>query len=217
MVLTQDVNHEYDTIRDVILTCVRKPTRVGLVYRAEPTTEQWRTERRKTNKSIMLRSIRKQPGQCAEPDSRHFLQLLLHFETWHIDAVKDCRKYFAIAELFLRKGSTSSRQNLKKNRNKTNKKTRWFHLLVMSQRPQRPRSIHCRSVARGQVPVRSPVVTHALTLGGGQVAPFLCRDPWFNPLLTALGQPPDSSRPVHIQPLPLLPRLPRPFPTVFPL
>jgi len=28
----------YDTIRDAILTCARKPTRVSLIYRTEPTT-----------------------------------------------------------------------------------------------------------------------------------------------------------------------------------
>jgi len=29
---------EYDTIRDAILTCARKPTRVSLIYRTETTT-----------------------------------------------------------------------------------------------------------------------------------------------------------------------------------
>ena len=28
------------TIRDAILTCARKPTRVSLIYRTEPTTKQ---------------------------------------------------------------------------------------------------------------------------------------------------------------------------------
>ena len=30
----------YDTIRDAILTCARKPTRVSLIYRTEPTTKK---------------------------------------------------------------------------------------------------------------------------------------------------------------------------------
>jgi len=38
----------YDTIRDAILTCARKPTRVGLIYRTEPTTEKCKN--RKTKK-----------------------------------------------------------------------------------------------------------------------------------------------------------------------
>jgi len=30
----------YDTIRDAILTCARKPTGVSLIYRTEPTTKK---------------------------------------------------------------------------------------------------------------------------------------------------------------------------------
>ena len=30
----------YDTIRDAILTCARKPTKVSLIYRTEPTTKK---------------------------------------------------------------------------------------------------------------------------------------------------------------------------------
>jgi len=48
----------YDTIRDAILTCARKPTRVSLIYRTEPTTKKCKTE-----KTDMLRSIRKQSGE----------------------------------------------------------------------------------------------------------------------------------------------------------
>jgi len=39
----------YDTIRDAILTCARKPTRVRLIYRTEPTTKKCKN--RKTKKS----------------------------------------------------------------------------------------------------------------------------------------------------------------------
>jgi len=34
---------EYDTIRDVILTCAQKPTRVSLIYRTERSTKKWKT------------------------------------------------------------------------------------------------------------------------------------------------------------------------------
>jgi len=41
-----------DTIRDAILTCARKPTRVSLIYRTETTTKRCKTEKlkRKTDK-----------------------------------------------------------------------------------------------------------------------------------------------------------------------
>ena len=45
----------YDTIRDAIITCVRKPTSVSLIYRTEPTTKKCKTEKLKSNKD-MLRS-----------------------------------------------------------------------------------------------------------------------------------------------------------------
>jgi len=35
----------YDTIRDAILTCARKPTSVSLIYRTETTTENCKTEK----------------------------------------------------------------------------------------------------------------------------------------------------------------------------
>ena len=37
----------YDTIRDAILTCARKPTWVSLIYRTEPTTKKCKTEKTK--------------------------------------------------------------------------------------------------------------------------------------------------------------------------
>jgi len=50
----------YDTIRDAILTCARKPTWVSLIYRTEPTTKKCKTEKLKS-KTNMLR--RKQSGE----------------------------------------------------------------------------------------------------------------------------------------------------------
>jgi len=35
--------HTYDTIRDAILTCARKPTRVSLIYRTETTAKKTRS------------------------------------------------------------------------------------------------------------------------------------------------------------------------------
>ena len=42
----------YDTIRDAILTCARKPTWVSLIYLTEPTTKKWKTEKLKRKKRI---------------------------------------------------------------------------------------------------------------------------------------------------------------------
>ena len=42
----------YDTIRDAILTCARKPTWVSLIYRTEPTTKMWKNRKTKSRKQI---------------------------------------------------------------------------------------------------------------------------------------------------------------------
>ena len=44
----------YDKIRDVILTCARKLTRVSLIYRTEPTTKRWKKQEknRKAKKRV---------------------------------------------------------------------------------------------------------------------------------------------------------------------
>jgi len=42
----------YDTIRDAILTCARKPTWVGLIYRTETTTKNYKTEKLKSKNSL---------------------------------------------------------------------------------------------------------------------------------------------------------------------
>jgi len=51
----------YDTIRDAILTCARKPTRVGLIYRTEPTTKNCKTEKLQS-KNRYVRSNSKSLG-----------------------------------------------------------------------------------------------------------------------------------------------------------
>jgi len=48
----------YDTIRDAILTCARKPTRVSLIYRTEPTTKKCKTE-----KKLKVENNSKQSGE----------------------------------------------------------------------------------------------------------------------------------------------------------
>ena len=53
----------YDTIRDAISTCYQKLTRVSLIYRTEPTTKKWKTEKRKKR---ILRSVNKQSGESVE-------------------------------------------------------------------------------------------------------------------------------------------------------
>jgi len=45
----------YDTIRDAILTCARKPTWVGLIYRTETTTKYCKTEKLKGKNSLTLK------------------------------------------------------------------------------------------------------------------------------------------------------------------
>ena len=39
--------------RDAILTCARKPTRVGLIYRTEPTTKNCKTEKLKVKTDML--------------------------------------------------------------------------------------------------------------------------------------------------------------------
>jgi len=42
------IRKRYDTIRDAILTCARKPTWVGFIYRTETTTKNCKTEKLKS-------------------------------------------------------------------------------------------------------------------------------------------------------------------------
>ena len=46
------MRRRYDTIRDAILTCARKPTWVSLIYRTETTTKKCKTEKLKSKKRI---------------------------------------------------------------------------------------------------------------------------------------------------------------------
>ena len=53
----------YDTIRDAILTCARKPTWVSLIYRTEPTTEKCNNRKKtKSRKQICSEITVNSPG-----------------------------------------------------------------------------------------------------------------------------------------------------------
>ena len=55
------------TIRDAVLTCARKPTRVSLIYRTESSTKKSKTEKKlKSKKTDMLRSNSKQQTTISE-------------------------------------------------------------------------------------------------------------------------------------------------------
>ena len=57
------VTIRYDTIRDAILTCARKPTWIGLIYRTETTTKNCKTEKLES-KSRYVRSNSESLGNC---------------------------------------------------------------------------------------------------------------------------------------------------------
>ena len=52
----------YDMIRDAMLTCARKPTRVSLTYRTEPTTKKWKTVKLKSEQRICSEVSVNSPG-----------------------------------------------------------------------------------------------------------------------------------------------------------
>ena len=60
-ILPKRCHLQYDTIRDAILTCARKPTWIGLIYRTETTTKNCKTEKLKS-KSRYVRSNSKSLG-----------------------------------------------------------------------------------------------------------------------------------------------------------
>jgi len=68
MCLTIAFNYRslYDTIRDAILTCTQKLTLLSLIYCTEPTTKKWKTEKLRSKKTDMLRSMGKQSGESVE-------------------------------------------------------------------------------------------------------------------------------------------------------
>ena len=51
-----------DTIRYAILTCAQKLTWVSLIYRTEPTTKKWKTEKLKSKKRICSEVSVNSPG-----------------------------------------------------------------------------------------------------------------------------------------------------------
>ena len=50
--IRQSTSIRYDTIRDAILTCARKPTRVSLIYRTKPTTRKCKNRKTNSRKQI---------------------------------------------------------------------------------------------------------------------------------------------------------------------
>ena len=57
----------YDTIRDAILTCARKPTWVSLIYRMQPTTKKCKNGTTKSRKQICSEITVNSPGNpCSE-------------------------------------------------------------------------------------------------------------------------------------------------------
>ena len=63
-----DNNHDnVYTIRDAILTCARKPTRVSLIYRKETTTKKCKNRKTKSRKQICSEITVNSPGNsCSE-------------------------------------------------------------------------------------------------------------------------------------------------------
>jgi len=55
-----------DTIREATLTCAQKLTYVSLLYCTEPKTKKWKTEKIKSKKTDMFRSIGNQSGESVE-------------------------------------------------------------------------------------------------------------------------------------------------------
>ena len=57
----------YDTIRDAILTCARKPTWISLIYRTQPTTKKCKNRKTKSTKQICSEITVNSPGNpCSE-------------------------------------------------------------------------------------------------------------------------------------------------------
>ena len=62
----------YDTIRDAIITCARKPTRVSSIYRTEPTTKKCKTEKLDSRKKRIFseRTVNSLGNPCSESRRR---------------------------------------------------------------------------------------------------------------------------------------------------
>jgi len=56
-----------NTIRDAILTCARKPTRVSLIYRTKPTSKKCKNRKTKSRKQMCSEITVNRPGNpCSE-------------------------------------------------------------------------------------------------------------------------------------------------------
>jgi len=87
----QVTDHQYDTIRDAILTCARKPTWVSLIYRTEPTNKKCKNRKTKMQKTDMLRNNSKQNGSIEDWKMQWICDerfLILCFISWVIVELK---------------------------------------------------------------------------------------------------------------------------------
>jgi len=90
----------YDTIRDAILTCAEKLTRGSLIYRTEPKTKKWKTDKngsigkqsgesvesvlKRTRKATVGRICRKFGPEYTLLHAYMVAQKVVHFSTHHI-------------------------------------------------------------------------------------------------------------------------------------
>ena len=83
-----------DAIRDAILTCARKPTWIGLIYRSETTTKNCKTEKlksksryvRSNSKSLgnhVVRSEKKKKKGCCGKNLQKKVLSLVYRYRWH--------------------------------------------------------------------------------------------------------------------------------------
>ena len=79
---TYTVAIRYDTIRDAILTCSQKPTRVSLIYRAEPATKKWKTEKNKKWKTGILRSVNRLRSENKVVTDRRLCPRCCHLQSY---------------------------------------------------------------------------------------------------------------------------------------
>ena len=64
---SQSTTIRYDTIRDAILMCARKPTWVSLIYRTQPTAKKCKNRKTKSRKQICSEITVNSPGNpCSE-------------------------------------------------------------------------------------------------------------------------------------------------------
>ena len=63
----------YNRIRDAILTCAQKLTRVSLIYRTKPTTKKWKTEKVKIKKTDTQKYRQTVRGRLIQVSSVQFM------------------------------------------------------------------------------------------------------------------------------------------------